>query len=89
MTKPNLDKILTRADRGESVEAIAKALDLTAGHVYSVLRRERPKRTRKPRATTSDLPRMIKGLYRQGHKPARIAVVLGITRQYVSQVLGR
>lgn len=82
-----LDKILTRADRGEPVTKIADALSLSPGYIYGVLRAERPKRQRKARETTSDMPRMIRGLQRAGLKPARIAVVLGITRQYVSKVL--
>ncbi len=87
MTTTPVSKILTRHDRGESVATIAAALSLSPGYIYGVLRRERPKRQRKARVTTSDLPRMIVGLHRQKIKPARIAVVLGITRQYVSKVL--
>lgn len=87
MTQTTLSRILTRHDRGEPVAAISAALDLSAGYVYGVLRRERPKRARKPRELTSDMPRMIRGLAAQRIRPSRIAVVLGITRQYVSKVL--
>lgn len=82
-----LEKILKRCDKGEPVATIAEALDLTPGYVYGVLREHRPKRARKPRKSTSDKPRMIKGLYSQGIAPTRIAVVLGVSRQYVHKVL--
>ncbi len=87
MTTSPKDKILTRHDRGESVATIADALSLSPGYIYGVLRRERPKRQRKARETTSDMPRMIVGLHKQKIKPARIAVVLGVSRQYVHRVL--
>lgn len=83
MTTTTLSKILTRHDRGESVAAIAKALSLSPGYIYGVLRRFRPQRARKPRTPTSDMPRMIVGLHKQKIKPARIAVVLGVSRAYV------
>ena len=82
------DKILKRHDKGEDVATIAKALGVSAGYVYSALREHRPRRARKPRATTSDIPRMIRGMADQGIAQSRIAVVLGISRQYVSRVLG-
>jgi predicted transcriptional regulator len=78
-----LDKILKRHDKGESVATIADALSVSPGWVYALLREHRPKRERKARRTTSDFPRMIAGLHKQGLKPARIAVALGISRAYV------
>lgn len=86
MTNPTTltDKILTRHDRGEKdVAKIAAALRCSPGHVYSVLREHRPDRARKPRKQTSDVPRMIAGMAKQGFKPPRVAAALGVSRAYV------
>lgn len=79
----NHESVLTRHDAGDSIEAIAEALSISTRQVYNVLAKHRPDRPRKPRACTSDMPRMIRGLADRGMKAARIAVVLGISRQYV------
>lgn len=78
-----LATILSCADNGAHVEQIATALGVSTGYIYGVLREHRPTRTRKPRERTSDVPRMIAALAAEGHKPHRIAVMLGITRAYV------
>ena len=75
--------ILKLYDAGQDIETIADSLAISTRQVYNVLQKHRPDRPRKPRACTSDIPRMIKGLAGQGVKPARIAVVLGVSRQYV------
>lgn len=80
---PNETKILKRHDAKQSVADIALHLDMSAGYVYGVLREHRPNRARKARRTTSDLPRMIAGLAKQGIKPGRIAVALAVSRAYV------
>ncbi len=80
------DAILKRHDAGELVEAIAKAESCTPGYVYGILRRERPKRKRKPRASTSELVPKIRGMA-QTIKPARIAELIGCSRAYVHKVL--
>jgi hypothetical protein len=63
-------------------------MQLTPGRVYAVLREHYPDRPRTPRGRTSDKPRAIQGLNEHGIKPARIAVLLSVTRQYVYRVLG-
>lgn len=84
-----IDKILKKHDEGKDVATIAAALDVSAGYVYGVLRQFRAKRKRKPRKSTSDIPRMIHGMAKEGIAQSRIAVVLGVSRQYVSAVLAR
>lgn len=88
LVTPTAAAILERHDRGETVSAIADAEKVSASFVYSVLRDQRPERPRKARAATSDKPRLIAGLAAQGIKPARIAVVLGVSRAYVYRHLG-
>lgn len=77
-----IDQILKRADKGESVAAIATALSVSPGYVYGILREHRPNRPRKARERTSDRPRIIAGLAAQGMAAGRIAKVLGISRAY-------
>jgi hypothetical protein len=79
---PIVTKILKLADRGQSASDIAVTVSKSPGYVYSVLREHRPDRQRKAHKTRSDNPRMIAGLHDQGIKPARIAVVLGVSRAY-------
>ena len=82
-TETTVKRILARHDKGQPVKEISRALDVSSGFIYRVLRDLRPNRKRKPREKTSDVPRMIAGLAKQGIKPARVAVVLGVTRAYV------
>lgn len=79
-----MKEVLERNARGESVPAIAAALDIPRGLVYDILRQNRPGGGRKPRRPTSDKPTVIRGLLADGWTPARIVAVLGVTRQYVS-----
>lgn len=88
MTSPAiLRRILTAADRNTPVADIAATVELTPGRVYAILRRERPRRKRKERRRTSDKPAMIRGMAGEGIKPARIALVLGVSRAYVYRIL--
>ncbi len=74
--------ILTMADAGESVEAIAAACDLTRGRVYTILRKHRPGRSRQPRRRTSSKPDQVRALCKMGTPVKRAAELLGVTRQY-------
>jgi len=88
MNDSQAEKIVRRSDRGEHPDAIAEALGVSLSTVYSVLRELRPKRKRKPRPCTSDIPDIIRALYREKKmKPRRISEVLGITRAYVYKCL--
>jgi len=86
-TMTRTDDILARSDAGEYPAAIASALGVSVGLVYSVLRQHRPGRQRKPRAPTSTKPAMIRALAAVGSSPARIVALLGISRQYVYRSL--
>ena len=77
------DLIVTLDEQRVSVADIAKRTQLSVGRVYSVLRVERPERKRSPRPRTSDLPAKIKALAAQEIKPARIALLLNVSRAYV------
>lgn len=80
--------ILSLSDSGEHPQAIALALTLPAGRVYAVLRQHRPKRTRKPRVCTSDVPEKVRGLrFVCGYEPPRIAALLDVSRAYVYRIL--
>ena len=78
--------ILSRADEGEPVAAIAESLSVTPGVVYGVLREHRPERTRSPRKLTSEKRPMVLGLLGAGIKPSRVAELAGVTRQYVYRI---
>lgn len=80
-------QILTLSDAGKHPDEIAAALTLSPSTVYTVLRTQRPDRKRKPRAVTSELPCRIRWLAGRGHKPARIAVMLQVSRAYIYRVL--
>lgn len=84
------DKILAMFDSQHHAEQIAAALGVTKGRVYAVLREHRPDRERKPRRRVSALPARIRG-YHSGHgiEPSRIAVLLGVSRQYVHKILSQ
>lgn len=88
MDNDRLNTILRLADAGVLVATIAAAVALTPGRVYALLRVHRPDRQRTPRPCTSDKPRAIRGLAGEGIRPARIAALLGVRRQYVYRVLG-
>jgi hypothetical protein len=84
---PTQSAILKRHDARQDAATIAAALSVSLSYVYSTLREHRPNRKRKSHPKRSDLPRMITGLHDQGIAQSRIAVVLGVSRQYVSRVL--
>lgn len=82
--------ILALHDMGQHAEQIAnalKAMKVTRGRVYAVLREHRPDRERKPRRRVSGLPAKIHGYKARGIAQSRIAVLLGTSRQYVHKVL--
>lgn len=87
MTSPTRHSILELSDAGHHPAAIARALSISVGSIYTVLRAERPNRPRKPRPRTSDLPYRIRGLRSGGIKPGRIAVLLECSRTFVYRVL--
>lgn len=87
MTSRAHPDILSRADAGEHPDAIASGLGLSLSCVYTVLRKERPNRARKPRACTSDTPRIVRALVASGIEARRVAELLGITRAYVSKIM--
>jgi hypothetical protein len=75
-------------DKDASV--VASALSISVGTVYAVLRRHRPTRQRKPRPVTSesaDKRRQILGLVSRGHKVARVAELVGVSRTYCYRVM--
>lgn len=80
---PHHSDILSLNDAGHTPASVSRALSLSPSTVYAVLRQYRPDRARAPRPRTSDLPGRIVGLASRGHKPARIAVLLGVSRAYV------
>ncbi len=88
MSRADIKTICRLSDAGTPVAAIAEVVGLTQGRVYALLREYRPNRPRALRGRTSDKPRAIEGLNRLGFKPARIASLLGVKRQYVYRVLG-
>lgn len=83
MDAPTLARVLELADSDKPVAEIAADVKLTQGRVYAVLREHRPDRKRSPRPCTSDLPAKIKILFAEKIKPARIAVLLDVSRAYV------
>jgi hypothetical protein len=84
---PKVADIVARSDSGEQPDAIAVAVGLRPGRVYAVLREHRPDRQRKPRTRTSAVPDKVRGLASTGMLPARIAMLLGVKRQYVYKIL--
>lgn len=88
MTPDKLADVLARADRGDRVEDIATAADVTIGYVYGVLREHRPDRKRTPRARTSEKRSQIRIYHAAGIKPVRIAELLKVKRQYVYRIIG-
>jgi transposase len=89
MQNPIVSKILALADRGQSADAIAAAVERSAGYVYSVLREHRPDRPRKVHKTRSDLPRKIAALHLAGKETVAIAEKLAVSRAYVYRHLPR
>lgn len=82
-----MKEVLELCDAGHTPAAIAARLGLTPGKVYAILRRERPGRKRAPRRRVSEVPARVKGLAAAGVGAARIAELLGVSRQYVYAIL--
>jgi hypothetical protein len=80
--------ILSRFDAGDAPDAISRALPCSLGTVYAVLRRHRPGRHRKARARPVGKREQILGLVARGHKVARVAELVRVSRAYCYRVLG-
>ena len=90
MTRPHHSQILAFYDASPDATAVARALSISVGTVYAVLRHHRPDRKRKPRPVTSesaDKRRQILGLVSRGHKVARVAELVGVSRTYCYRVM--
>ncbi len=61
------------SDAGHAPAAIALALGMPIGKVYSTLRAERPNRTRAARRATSEVPARVVALAAAGMRVGRIA----------------
>lgn len=66
---------------------VARALPCSLGTVYAVLRHYRPGRKRKARPKTSGKKVQILGLVARGHKVARVAELVQVSRTYVYRVI--
>jgi hypothetical protein len=86
MTPTTREQILSLCDAGEPPGTIAASVQVSPGYVYSVLRSDRPGRPRVRRSCTSSIPDKVRALRAIGTKQARIAQLLGISRQYVSKI---
>ena len=84
---PQHTAILAFYDICPDPAVVARALSLSLGTVYAVLRAHRPTRKRKARPRSSDKRQQILGLVARGHKPARVAELVGVSRAYVYRVL--
>lgn len=88
MTRIPLQSILEACDAGLFPADIAASTGASLSRVYTALREHRPERARKPRPTTSSRPEQVRGMVKVAKmKPARVAAVLGVTRQYVYKCL--
>lgn len=79
----DLPAILRDSDAGARVDDLAKRYELDPSAVYRILREHRPDRPRSARRRVSNLPAKIEALAGAGSKPARVAELLGVSRQYV------
>lgn len=90
MTRPSHQTILAFYDVTPDASVVASALSVSPGTVYAVLRKHRPTRQRKPRPVlqeSADKRRQILGLVSRGHKVARVAELVGVSRTYVYRVM--
>lgn len=84
MTAPvDLTEILHAADSQVPIASIATRLAVSESTIYSILRQHRPARTRNPRRRTSSKRPMVLGLLAAGIPPVRVALLAGVTRQWV------
>lgn len=81
-----MQRVLDLSDAGSTPAAIASAIPAPLATVYAILRAHRPDRPRAPRTRTAVLPVKIRGLLDAGHKPARVAELVGCSRAYVYRV---
>lgn len=87
---PSHAQILAFYDVTPDASVVARALSISTGTVYAVLRKHRPARRRKPRLVlpeSADKRRQILGLVSLGYKVARVAELVGVSRTYVYRVL--
>lgn len=77
------EQILELADTNVPVAEIATTLTISESTVYATLRRFRPTRSRSPRRRSSPKRAMVLGLLAAGIKPPRVALLAGVTRQWV------
>lgn len=88
-TRIPTSELLRLCDAGLFPADIAATTGASLSRVYTALRAHRPERARKPRPTTSSRPAQVRGMVNVAKmKPARVAAVLGVTRQYVYKCLG-
>lgn len=81
--------ILARHDKGESVATISRALSVTPGYVFGILRDERPDRPHGNRGRRKSELRVAIRFHSTVEQmaPARIAEKLGVSRAYVYRIL--
>jgi hypothetical protein len=84
---PLVSKILERHDRGENVETIRTAEDVSFGYIYGVLREHRSERPRQPRTRTSKKRKLILGLLAGGIAAPRVAFLAKCTPAYVYKLI--
>lgn len=80
--------VLRLADEGVRVEAMCAVTGIQRSQVYRILARHRPDRERQGRRRTSDLPRRVQGMFKEGIAPGRIAALLRVSRAYVYRIIG-
>jgi len=77
------EQILELADANVPVRDISARLQASEPTVYAALRIHRPTRTRSPRRRTSPKRAMVLGLLAAGIPAPRVALLAGVTRQWV------
>lgn len=82
--------ILERHDAGQDVLTISRALSVTPGYVFGILRSERPNRPHGNRGRRKSELRVAIRFHSTVEQmaPARIAEKLGTSRAYVYRILG-
>lgn len=83
MTTPDdIQALLAHHDAGATVADLVRESGMGQTRVYALLKAHRPDRKR-TRRRTSSVPAKVRGLVASGIKPARVAVLLGVSRAYV------
>lgn len=80
---PPTDAILELADANVPVRDIVARTGASESTVYAALRVHRPTRSRSPRRRTSPKRDMVLGLLAAGIPAPRVALLAGVTRQWV------